>query len=233
MRGDKSMKEEMDLEGAKGVRIKAIRQEALRVGAQSGLAHRYSMVMQYLNKNESKLNVTFSFSGFVKNGRLLVPAIVEANNQFVMDGEKGEARVVRNAFTIEEEAKIISVVPTWRDYLWQEYLQPEMPHRTLLPRNEVEATSWKEAVDEGWKAGVNQGDQIFQDRLASLTKAVEGRHLYVTLEAKKMISPAALNVVANRVTFNGRTMNVGEVIYTIGNAASYTSSKDWNPVWTR
>lgn len=220
-------------EGAGGLRFRAIRQEGLRVGAQTGLAHRYGMVMEYLGGVENKINVIFSFNGFVKDGRLLVPAVVEVPNQFVGDTETGEVRVIRNAYTIEEEARIVSVVPTWRDYLWQEYAYPENPHRSLLPRTDAEAQAWQEAVTEGWRAGVHQADTIYSDRLAMLTKAVEGRNLYKTLESKQMISPAALQVVSNRVTFNGRTMNVGEIIYTINNPSNYTSSDTWRPVWTR
>lgn len=220
-------------EGAGGLRYKAIRQEGLRVGAQTGLAYRYSLVMKYLNSIEPKLNVIFSFNGFVKDGRLLVPAVVEVPNQFVRDEQSGEVKVIRNAITIEEEAKIVSVVPTWREYLWQEYAYPEKPHSSLLPRTDAEAKAWEEAVGEGWRAGVNQADTIYQDRLAMLTKAVEGRNLYTTLENKKVFTPAALKVVSNRVTFNGRTMNVGEVIINIDNQANYTASDTWRPVWTR
>lgn len=230
LRGSESGSEEAE---SGGLRFRAIRQEGLRVGAQTGLAHRYGMVMEYLGGVEPKINVIFSFNGFVKDGRLLMPAVVEVPNQFVNDKETGEARVIRNAFTIEEEARIISVVPTWRDYLWQEYAYPEKPHSSLLPRSDAEAKAWQEAVNEGWRAGVHQADTIYSDRLAMLTKAVEGRNLYKTLESKKMVSPAALQVVSNRVTFNGRTMNVGEVIYTINNQSNYTASEQWRPVWTR
>lgn len=227
------VKKEIEGEGAGGIRYKAIREEGQRLGAQTGLAYRYSMIMSYLEKVEPKLNVTFSFSGFVKDGRLLMPAVVEVPNQFVLDRESGEARVIRNAYTIEEEAKIISVVPTWRDYLWQRYSYPEKPHVSMLPRTEAEVKAWEDAIQTGWRAGVAQADEIYQDRLAMLTKAVEGRNLYKTLETQRMVEPAALQVVANQVTFNGRTMNVGEVIYAIGGQANYTAPKEWKPVWTR
>lgn len=216
-----------------GIRFKAMRQEALRVGAQSGLAYRYGMLMQYMEGVEPKLNVIFSFNGFVKDGRLLVPAVVEVPNQFVRDEQSGEVRVIRNAYTIEEEAKIISVAPTWRDYLWQEHAYPEKPHESLLPKTDSESKVWQASVTEGWKAGVAQADEVFEDRLAALAKAVEGRNLYKTLEAKKMVSPAALKVVSNKVTFNGRTMNVGEIIYSVSDKANYTAAQDWSPVWSR
>lgn len=219
--------------GSGGIRFKAIRQEGLRVGAQTGLAHRYGMIMEYMSAVEPKLNVVFSFNGFVKDGRLLMPAVIEVPNRFDRDEQNGEVRVIRNAYTIEEEARIISVVPTWREYLWQEYGYPEKPHASLLPRTDAESKAWQEAITEGWRAGVSQADTIYNDRLAMLTKAVEGRNLYKTLESKKMISPAALQAVSNRVTFNGRTMNVGEIIYTINAPGNYTSSDSWRPVWTR
>lgn len=220
-------------EEGNGIRYRALREEALRVGAQTGLAYRYGMIMSYLATVEPKLNVTFSFSGFVKQGRLLVPAVVETPNQFKMDQHSGQATVIRQAVTVEEEARIVSVVPTWRDYLWQDYSYPERPHPALLPRTNAEQKAWEDAINDGWKAGVSQADEIYDDRLAALTRAVEGRHNYITMEQKRMFDPAALRVVSNKVTFNGRTMNVGETIYTIQKPAAYTSATDWRPVWTR
>jgi defect-in-organelle-trafficking protein DotC len=228
-----SDKDEIKGEGAGGIRFRALRQEGLRLGAQTGLAWRYNMIMQYLDKTESKLNVIYSFARFVRDGRVLIPAVVEVKNKFQLDEQTGQATIVRSQITVEEEAKIISVVPTWRDYLWQQYTYPEKPHPSLRPRSDDEAAAWKQAVNEGWRAGISQADDIYSDRLASLTKATEGRSLYNTLESNKVFTPAALKVVANKVTFNGRTMNVGEVIYSINKKADYTTATDWKPVWTR
>lgn len=231
MRGNEG--EVIEGEGAGGLRYKAIRQEALRLGAQTGLAYRYTMIMEYMQKKEPQLNVAFNFSGFVKDGRLLIPAIQETKNNFAMDYEKGEAVITRLKYTVDEEARIVSVVPTWRDYLWQQYAYPEKPHPSLRPRTKEEVLAWKESLDAGWLAGVSQADSIYDDRIASLTKAVEGRHLYTLLESKKAFTPAALKVVENKITFNGRTMNVGEVIYSIEAPANYTQASEWKPVWTR
>lgn len=221
------------LEGEGGLRYKAIRQEGLRIGALAGLAKRYGMIMQYLDATETKLNVTFSFNGFVRDGRLLIPAVIETPNQFIRNSETGQVTEVRQQITVGEEARIVSVVPTWRDYLYQEYSMPERPHSSLLPRTEPEIKAWEDALSTGWKAGVSQADEIYKDRLAQLTMAVEGRHLYMTLEQKHLMSPAALKVVSNTVTFNGRSMNVGEVIYSIANDTNFTPSASWRPVWSR
>lgn len=214
-----------------GLRFSSMRQEGLRLGAQTGLAERYSMIMEYIDKNESKANVIFSFAGFVNDGNLLVPAIHQAQNQFKMDGD--EARVVSNSYTIAEEAKIISSVPTWRDWLAQEYERPEQPHYSLLPRTPSEVKVWEQATLEGYRAGVVQADDIYSDRLNDLTRSVEGRHLYRVLEDKKMIKPSLLKVERNSVTYNGRTMNIGEVIYSVKSRANYTSGENWKPIWSR
>lgn len=214
-----------------GLRFRAMRQEGLRLGAQAGLAERYSMIMEYVDKNETKANVIFSFAGFVNDGNLLVPAIHQAQNQFKVDGK--EARIVSNSYTIAEEARIVSSVPTWREWLVQEYEQPEQPHHSLLPRTPSEITAWEQAVQEGWRSGVVQANDIYSDRLNDLTRAVEGRYLYRVLEQKKMIQPSALRVDRNVVTYNGRTMNIGEIIYSVESNANYTSSDKWKPVWSR
>lgn len=214
-----------------GLRFRSMRQEGLRLGAQAGLAERYSMIMEYLGKNESKANVIFSFAGFVNDGNLLVPAVHQAQNQFKMDGE--EARVVSNAYTIAEEARIVSSVPTWRDWLAQEYEMPEQPHYSLLPRTPGEIKVWEQSVTDGWRAGVVQANDIYSDRLNDLTRAVEGRYLYRVLEEKKMIEPSLLRVERNKVTYNGRTMNIGEVIYSVQSKANYTSGDNWKPIWSR
>lgn len=226
-------REKSDGDVASGVRIRAIRQEGLRVGAQTGLAERYSMIMEYLDSVENKINVTFSFAGFVRDGRLLIPAIIESQNNLSYDPETGTATEVRKAYTIEEEARVVTSVPTWRTYLYQTYKYPDPPHESLLPRTSDEVAEWKRAINEGWRAGVSQADMNFQDRKAELTRAVEGRHLYLTMEAKEMVSPAALRIQENKVTFNGRTMNVGEIIYSISSDAQYKTATGWEPIWSR
>lgn len=225
--------EEIDLGGGKGLRVKALRQEAMRSGAQSGLAWRYGLIMRYLNKNEPEMNVVFNFAGFVNDGRVLIPCVLKTPNLFINDEEKGEVREVKEQITIATEAKLISVVPTWRDYLWQEYSYPEPPHHSLRPRTDAEVKAWEDGVKEGWSAGVSQADMIYSDRLAALEKDVACRNTYKVLVDNGAISPAALKVVNNQVTFNGRSMNVGEVIYTISGSANYKQASEWKPIWTR
>lgn len=213
------------------LRADAIRQEGLRVGAQSGLAYRYDMIMDYLDKVEPKLNVTFNFAPFVRDSHLLIPSVVEVSDQLTMEGN--DVHRVKTGITVEEEARVVTSIPTWRDYLYQRYDAPELPHETLYPRTDYEVSAWKKGLIDGWNAGVYQANEVYTDRLNQLAKAVEGRHEYDTLEAKHMFIPADLRVVSNQVTFRGRTMNVGEQIISIGQPGNFTEVKKWAPIWTR
>ncbi|NNB34018.1 type IV secretory system conjugative DNA transfer family protein [Pseudomonas fragi] len=217
-------------EGGK-LRTDALRQEGLRVGAQTALAYRYGMIMDYLEAVEPKLNVAFNFAQFVRDGHLLIPAITEVRDQYTK--ENGLVHRVKAGYTVQEEAQVVSSVPTWRDYVYQRYDKPELPHEALFPRDDFETSEWKRSLLEGWNAGIYQADEMFKDRVNQLTKAVEGRHQYVTLESRAMFSPADLKVVNSQVTFQGRTMNVGEQIIGIGQLGNFTNSQTWAPIWTR
>jgi defect-in-organelle-trafficking protein DotC len=226
----KTAKEATEDEGG-ALRLDAIRQEGLRVGAQMGLADRYDQLMDYCLAIEPKLNVAFNLAQFVRDGHLLIPSITEVRDQYTKEGDK--VTVVRAGYTVQEEAQVVSSVPTWRDYIYQRYDRPELPHETLFPKTDAEVTTWKKSLNEGWQAGVYQADANFQDRLNQATKAVEGRYQYITLESKNMFTPADLKVVNSQVTFQGRTMNVGEQIIGIGQLGNFTQVKTWAPVWTR
>jgi hypothetical protein len=47
-----------------------------------------------------------------------------------------------------------------------------------------------------------------------------------------MINPAALKITEGSVTFNGRTMNVGETILQISDDANFKNLDNWKSAWT-
>ena len=68
------------------------------------------MIMEYMDSVEPKLNVAFSFSGFVREGRLLVPSIIEESLEasVVLPAPVGPATPTRMSFSeaaSQEEAE--------------------------------------------------------------------------------------------------------------------------------
>lgn len=214
------------------LRVAAIRQEALRVGAQSGLAKRYEAITTYLDANDNRLNVVYNFAPFV-DGKILLPAVAKNQDTFVLDSEDGTATVVRSSYTISEEAKIISNPPTWRDFLYQTFEEPEEPHSSVLPQNPKEVKVWEESVEEGWLAGITMADEVFSDRLADLTKSLEERYRYQLLLNQGVVTAPIAGVDRRSITYDGRTLNVGETVYSVEQPVNYTASPEWRPVWTR
>lgn len=213
-----------------GLRLTAIRQEGLKVGGQGGLSVRYGEIVSYLDANESRLNVIFSFAPFV-DGKLLLPAIASEQGRVKLEG--GNATVIKSSYTITDEAKIIASVPTWRDYLYQEYARPAKPHHSILPKTKAEQVAWERAVEEGWNGGLVMADEIFSDRLAALTKSVEDRYRYKTLLQQRVVAAPKVDVSTNAITYNGRSMNVGEVLYSVSTPVNYTASPTWRAVWSK
>ena len=68
------------------------------------------------------------------------------------------------------------------------YKKPDLPDRTLLPRNDQERQIWKKYVVLGWKTGIAQANAIYQDNLARLRRDYEGMMLYKELLDKRMVS---------------------------------------------
>lgn len=225
----KGVKEELE---NLSLRVAAVRQEALRVGAQSGLAKRYEAITTYLDANENRLNVLYNFAPFV-DGKILLPAVSKNQDTFTLDAEDGTATMVRTSYTISQEAQIISSPPTWRDYLYQEFEMPEESHSSVLPVGPKEIKVWEEGIVEGWKAGITMADEVFSDRLADLTKNIEERYRYQLLLNQGVVTAPVAGVDRRSITYDGRTINVGETVYSVEQPVNYTASPEWKPVWTR
>lgn len=214
-----------------GLRIASIRQEGLRQGTLTGLHWRYGVINEHLDKNTGVLDRVFSFTPFLENERILVPSVSRSRGVQEFDVEGEQYREAAARMTIAEEARLVSVAPTFRDYLYREYELPAPPHPVILPTNSHERAIWEKAVEEGWRLGIEQANTIFEDSVYELQNAIDGRINYRVLVATGYIEPAALQVTDMGVTYNGRTMNVGESLYQIATEAQYRPVTEWRAVW--
>ena len=213
------------------LRYRALREEALKQGAQHALAERYKLINESLNSTyAAQLDRTYSFAPFIVEN-VLIPGVVQAENRFIKNG--GTAiTTIQASYTIDEPAKFVSVYPTWRNYLLHEYLPPRPPRQAMLPKDETERVIWKDAVEEGWSLGLRQAEDIFSDGLAELEKAMVTRQNYRNLEVLGMIEPFKINATENGVTFNGKTMNAGETLLEISMPTRFKGVDSWSPVFS-
>jgi defect-in-organelle-trafficking protein DotC len=209
------------------IRFNTLRDAALGVGARAGLAYRAETINTTLNQYERPLERIFNFNPLMLESSILPPVLVEARNQLEQSSHD-TLRIADRGYTIYAQARFISVAPTWRDYLFMHYAPPELPDRSLLPKDEVERKIWDRYVKQGWEAGVEQANTIFAENMGRIKRDMEGMIRYRVLLAKKMVSPPFVAKMDMGVTGGGDSMSVNDRMLRItAMPALQTDAEQW------
>jgi len=170
------------------VRASALKDTALSLGAQSGLASRAKYIDNTLVKQTRQLDKVFNFNSLTIEHNILPPVLLEGKQTLNLADEQS-IRISDRTFKISKQARFITTPPNWRQYLWMDYKQPERPHPSLLPKTKDEKKIWLQHVEEGWKRGVEQANTIFEENVARIKEDFRGMILYRKLLAMNMVSP--------------------------------------------
>jgi defect-in-organelle-trafficking protein DotC len=196
------------------LRAQALRETALSVGARGGLAERASQINATLLGYEPVLARVFKFSGLVLDDNILPPVLVEGRNTLNLAG--GDAiRISDRTYKILAQARFITAAPTWREYLWMAYDIPDMPDKSLLPRNKPERIMWERDIDEGWEAGMRQAELIYTENINRIVRDFNGMILYRKLLAQNMVSPPFVAAMDMGITGGGNDMTVNDRVLRI------------------
>jgi defect in organelle trafficking protein DotC len=132
---------------------------------------------------------------------------------------------------ISHQAKIVTAPRDWRSYLLMDYeTEITPPPRVLWPKNPDEQLEWNSWVKEGWQAGYEQGDEIFNTGVAQMVSDYRGMVRYRMLLAQGKISqPYALH--EDRGVTGGRDeMRVGDRALRITGPSQFLTGADlWKP----
>ncbi len=169
------------------IRLQALQQTALEVGAQGGLAKQSNDINHDLVAKARQLDQTFNFHPMILHNNVLPPVLVEGRT--LLDQSAPDTlRIADHTYKIVKQARFITAPPTWRTYLWMDYKKPAAPDPTLIPQTVQEEKVWKRYVTQGWQQGIEQANTIFNANLARLKQDYAGMVLYRKLLALKMIS---------------------------------------------
>lgn len=215
--------------GINYIRMEAIRDTALSVGARTALAWRSKQINGTIATQASYLDGVFNFNSLVLEDEILPPVLLESRNALSMDGPHN-IRVADRSYRIVKQARFVTTPPNWREYLLMDERAPEPPDPSLLPQTQEEKTAWQKGIVEGWAAGVKQGNEIYAENLARLKRDYQGMVRYRMLLAQKMVTPPQ---VAHRdlgVTGGGEMLSVNDRILTIKALPSLQAdSSTWEP----
>lgn len=196
------------------IRVQALRDTALSVGARGGLAWRAAQMNNILLQHENMLHRLFNFNAMLLDKNVLPPVLTQGRNTLTLGGTD-TIRIADRTFVIVNQAKFVTAPPSWRDYLWLSYKAPEAPDRTLLPRNREERMVWKKYIEEGWRAGIQQAELIFKENIARLKRDYQGMVLYRTLLAQNIVSPPFVAELDMGVTGGGENLTVNDRVLRI------------------
>lgn len=170
------------------IREMALKETALSISAQAGLASRAKLIDEDLTKQTRYLDSVFNFNSLVLEHNILPPVLLEGRNTLNLSDAQ-TIRISDRTYKVSKQARFITTPPNWRQYLWMDYKEPDYPNISLLPKNKQERKLWAFYVARGWRNGIEQANVILEESVARIKEDFTGMILYRKLLAMNMVSP--------------------------------------------
>ena len=214
------------------IRADAIKEVSMTIGAQGGLAWRSEQINKMVGENQKELSQIFNFNGLLLENNIMPPVIQESKQSLQLNSPN-IIRISNRTYKIIKQARFVTTPPTWRNYLSLNYPKPDLPDRTLLPRNQQEREIWIKFVNIGWQKGIEQANNIYANNLAKLKRDFEGMLLYRKMLSQNMVSKPFVAKSAMGITSNddNSEIRINDRILRITSAPTINpNSKEWKPV---
>ncbi|WP_298622444.1 type IV secretion system DotC family protein [uncultured Legionella sp.] len=196
------------------IREMALKEIALSLGAQAGLAWRAKIIDEDLIKQARNLDTIYDFNSLILEHNILPPVLLEGRNTLNL-ADAQSIRVSDRTYKVSKQAHFVTTPPTWRQYLWMDYVKPEAPNSTLLPKTRAERDIWCIYTEKGWKQGIQQGNTILEESIARIKEDFGGMILYRKLLAMNMVSPPYVSHTDLGVTGDGSEIHIDDRVLRI------------------
>lgn len=209
------------------IRQIALKETALSLGAQSGLAYRAKCIDSQLDTQARNLDKIFNFEALMLSHNVLPPVLLEGRNTLNLPSSNA-IRISDRTYKIYKQARFVTTSPNWRQFLWMDYQRPERPNMTLLPKDKEERVIWDHFVEIGWKNGIEQADTIIGDNLARIKEDYAGMILYRKLLAMNMVSPPYVSHTDLGITGDANEIHIDDRVLRITALPGLNiNSKQW------
>ncbi len=214
------------------IRLQALKDTALSIGAQGALSLRSKELNAMLTKRAKKLSEIYKFGGLIMDDNVLPPVLQESTQSLNLQSSK-MLTLADHTYKIVKQARFVTTAPSWRDYLMLYYKKPTIPDSTLLPKNDQERKVWVKYIRIGWQNGIDQANNIYANNLAMMKRDYQGMMLYRELLAKHMVTKpyvikSNLGVTSNE---DQTEMQINDRILQIAAVPKFqTNSQQWKPV---
>jgi defect-in-organelle-trafficking protein DotC len=209
------------------IRAMALRETALSLGAQAGLAWRAKQIDDQLVKQTRNLDTIYDFNSLTLEHNVLPPVLLEGRHTLNL-ADTQTIRISDRTYKVAKQARFITTPPDWRQYLWMDYKKPEYPHVSLLPNTKEEREIWCYYVEKGWRNGVDQANTITEENIARIKEDFTGMILYRKLLSMNMVSPPYVSNTDLGVTGDGEEIHIDDRVLRItALPALNVNSEEW------
>ena len=213
--------------GTGKIREMALRETALSVGAQSGLAWHAKIIDDQLTRQARRLDAVYDFNALILEHNILPPVLLEGRNTLNL-ADTQTIRISDRTYKVAKQARFITTPPNWRQYLWMDYKKPEPPNVSLLPKTRREKQVWSFYVEKGWRQGLEQAATILEESIARIKEDYSGMILYRKLLAMNMVSPPFVSHTDLGVTGDASEIHIDDRVLRItALPALNVNSKEW------
>ncbi len=203
-------------------RRRAMESAARAFGAQAGIRHRGWEIGVILERYAPQLHGVYRFRDLmIRAAGFMVqpPVLAETRDAFILARDHSSAASAGRVVKILSPERIVSAVPTWRDFLERDWPEPAPPAAILFPGTAEERELWEAWVREGWESGALLADEIFSDDLARLNAIFGGIILWHRLEIAGMVTAPDVATASIAATGTGTTLRIAERFVSIDQAA--------------
>ena len=210
------------------LRAEALKEVALQMGSSYGLAYFYNGIYErFIKGNEAELDRKYDFEKLSLSAGVMPPILSQNFSHYELVDDN-HVVISDKDFKIEEPARMVSVYPTWRDYLQFDFKAPDLPTTNFLPKNSAERLIWDENVEKGWEFGKQQAFNIYKDAKGKLDRDYEGMILYKQALVNGQITPTVVASSNLGVEGDGKTLSVNKRSIQITNHSEFiVDSKKW------
>ena len=211
------------------LRQRALREEAISLGAQGGLYYRSQQINRFLKAESVRLSQIFNFTPLLLHGQVLPPLVVRMAPTSHLSAQALSMTQVLAVYRILRPARLVAVAPTWQQWLWMPLLppQPDEIPLALLPHTAPERRWWQKAVYQGWQDGIRQGDRLFQERVRHLRRALLGRLLFLRLANAGLVSVPRLGVGNYGIKVGHHVLRDGVRLFRVMAPARFLATAGW------
>lgn len=212
------------------IRQEAIRDSALKLGAQKGYMAMATQINKILAPIKDYLDTTYDFNVLMLPHHLLPPVVMVADDTTNVTASHTSVFYNGLHYRIAQRAYFRTTPLSWRDYLILHPKSIDDYPLALMPKDDEEQAILDKAVHYGWSEGMNQALTVFYNGLRRLTRDYAGMLRYHILYSKNMVTAPIVTIAVDSLSHSQDDLSIDNRNYMVSTPALFNQAfGKWQP----